>query len=200
MNLGGMCTMAARWSDRYDEYVKTIREDGEAVFTGEAGHWFRLFRDAINEAYFEIARTRMSPDVRVSCVLGGDRVISMEKMEPEVCGVCGVYRADGRTGVEYVFRSRNEIEVVGAKAGETVILQYHYLPERLEDELDEPVFAESAVDPSVYAALATARIWQSERKLSAAQYWLGEYYQKLRGIRSDRKPANKRRMPGRCFR
>ena len=200
MNLGGMCMMAARWSDRYDEYVKTIREDGEAVFTGEAQHWFKLFRDAINEAYFEIARTRMSPDMRVECVLGNDRVISMEKMEPEACGVCGVYRADGVTEAEFVFRSRNEIEVVGAKAGETVILQYHYLPKRLEDELDEPVFSEAAVDPAVYAALATARIWQSERKLGAAQYWLGEYYQKLRSIRPDMRPARKRRLPGRRFR
>lgn len=200
MNLGEMCTMAARWSDRYDEYVKTIGEDGEAAFEGEALHWFHLFRDAINEAYFEISRTRMSPDARAECRLGSDRVISMEEMEPEACGVCGVYREDGLTGVEYVFRSRNEIEVVGAKAGDTVIVQYHYLPQRLENEQDEPVFSEATVDPSVYAALATARIWQSERKLSAAQYWLGEYYQKLRSIRPDMKPARKRRMPGRRFR
>ena len=200
MNLGEMCTMAARWSDRYDEYVKTVRENGEAAFDGEALHWFQLFRDAINEAYFEIARTRMHPDRRVECVPGADRVISMEGMDPEVCGVCGVYRADGVTEAEFVFRSRTEIEVTDIKAGEKVIVQYHYLPERLENEQDEPVFSEAEVDPAVYAALATARLWQSERKMSAAQYWLGEYYQKLRSIRPDMKPARKRRLPVRRFR
>jgi len=86
MNLGRMCEAAARYSDRYDEYVKTRNEAGKEEFEGEALHWFKIFRDAINEAYFEIARTRMSPDMRVECVLGNDRVISMEKMEPEACG------------------------------------------------------------------------------------------------------------------
>lgn len=192
--------MAARLSDRYDEYVKTAGENGRMQFEGEALHWFQLFRDAINEAYFDISRGRMSPQVRVECELGEERLISMVGMLPQACTICGVYRADGMTDVPYVFHSRAEIEVVGAKPGETVLLEYHYLPERLVDECDEPVFPESEADPSVYVSLAVARMWQSERKLSAAQYWLGEYYQKLRAIRSGLMNAQKRRMKGRAFR
>lgn len=200
MNLGEMCNMAACWADRYDEYVKTTNADGQTAFEGEALQWFHVFRDAINEAYFEISRTRLAPETRVQRKLGADRVISLENMDPEAYSVRSIYYADGATEAEFIFRSRNEIEVVGAKAGENVVLEYHYLPKRLENEQDEPIFSEATADPSIYVALAVARMWQSERKLSAAQYWMSEYYQKLRSVRPNMKQARKRRIPSRRFR
>ena len=189
MTLGRMCEAAARYSDRYDEYVKTA---GAETFEGEALNWFHIFRDAVNEAYFEISRCRLTPETRIE--------YELDWLSPAACSVCGVYRMDGGTEIEYVFRTRTEIEVIGAKAGETVVLSYHYLPDRLEKESDEPVFPESLADPMIYISLAAARVWQSERKLSAAQPWLAEYYQKLRAIRPDMRPARRRRMPRTLFR
>ena len=200
MNLGEMCRAAARYSDRYDEYVKTAGPDGTEGFEGEALHWFQLFRDAVNEAYFEISRSRLTPETQVECELGEDGVIDMEWMYPPMCSVCGVYRADGATEIGFVFRTRTQIEIEGAKAGEKVTLRYHYLPERLEAEDDEPVFSEAAVDPAIYIALAVARVWQSERRMSAAQPWLAEYYQRLRELRGGRRPNCRKRLPRRPFR
>ena len=200
MNLGGMCRLAARYSDRYDEYVKTTAQDGSEAFEGEALHWFEVFRDAINEAYFEISRSRLTPQCRLEVQLPADRVIDLYQMQPEMCSICGVYRLDGMTEVGYVFINRTSIEVTGARGGDAVIVEYHYLPERLEAESDEPVFPESLADPSIYVALAVARVWQSERKMSAAQYWLSEYYQKLRAIRTSLKSVRRRRLPRMMFR
>lgn len=200
MNLGDMCVMAARYSDRYDEYVKTVSEDGNAAFEGEALHWFHLFRDAINEAYFEISRSRLHPDRRVECVLGSDLTIQLQTMEPPVCSVTGVFREDGMTDVEYIFRSRYELRITGAKSGEKVILLYQYLPDRLEDETDEPIFQESLADPMIYVSLAVARIWQSERKYAAAQPWLNGYYQRLRELRPSLKPIRKKKLARPLFR
>jgi len=200
MNLGRMCEAAARHSDRNDEYIKTVNSDGVQAFEGEALHWFELFRDAVNEAYFEVSRSRLTPETRVECVLPEDRVIDMSRMEPALCSVCGVYRSDGQTGVEFVFCSRTAIRVQGAQPGEQVIVQYHYLPERLENEYDEPIFSESMVDPSVYIALAVARVWQSERKMGPAQMWLSEYYQKLRSVRTSIRSPRRRRLPRTIFR
>ena len=95
MNLGGMCRMAAKYSDRYDEYMKTERQDGTQAYEGEALHWFELFRDAINEAYFEVSRSRLMPTTRVQVKLTPERIIDLSEVEPEVCTVCGVYRIDG---------------------------------------------------------------------------------------------------------
>lgn len=200
MNLGEMCRAAARYADRYDEYVKTVGTDGTEKFEGEALHWFNILRDAVNEAYFEASRSRMTPDVRVEIVLGEDRMIDMNGMEPGVCSVRGLYRADGATEAAFVFRTRSRMEAVGAKAGEKVILHYHYLPARLTEEGDEPVFPEAQVDPMLYISLATARLWQSERKMSAAQPWLSEYYRRLRELRPDMRPARKKRLPRTVFR
>ncbi len=48
MTLDGLCRMAARLTDRSDEFVKTIDENGCSAYQGEAAILFRLFRDAIN--------------------------------------------------------------------------------------------------------------------------------------------------------
>jgi hypothetical protein len=85
-------------------------------------------------------------------------------------------------------------------SGEKLILHYHYLPEPLAKEYDEPIFPESLVDPSVYIALAVARVWQSERKMGAAQMWLNEYYQKLRSLRGSVRSGVRRRLPRTLFR
>lgn len=200
MNLGGMCAMAARYSDRYDEFVKTTGKDGKSAYEGEALHWFQVFRDAVNEAYFEISRSRMHPDMRVEYTLGKDRTIDLSALLPAVCSVLGVFREDGRTDAEFVFVSRYGIRVTGAKAGEKVTVVYQYLPDRLEDEADEPVFPESLADPMVYVSLAVARIWQSERKFTAAQPWLNAYYQRLRELRPDMKGLRRRRLKRPLFR
>jgi len=200
MNLGEMGRAAARYADRYDEYVKTRGPDGEERFEGEALHWFNLFRDAVNEAYFEASRSRMTPDVRMETALDDDCMIDMTGMEPGPCSLRGVYCEDGATEMEFVFRTRMRIEVIGARPGERMILHYHYLPERLMKEADEPIFPEAQVDPMVYVSLAVARLWQSERKMSAAQPWLSEYYRRLRELRPDMRPARKRRLPRPRFR
>jgi len=196
MNLGRMCEAAARYSDRYDEYIKA---DGER-FEGEALHWFNLFRDAVNEAYFEIARCLKQPQEQMNIELGAERVIDLTELEPEAAAFIGVYRVDGLTGIEFIFRTRQLIEVTGAKAGEKVMIRWQYLPARLEKERDEPVFPESMADPMIYIALATARVWQSERRMSDAQIWINEYYRRLRELRPTMKTARKRRMPRTLFR
>ncbi len=200
MNLGGMCRMAARYSDRYDEYVKVEGADGEQVFEGEALHWFEVFRDAVNEAYFEVSRGRLTPQRRLEIEADENGVIDLCQLQPEVCSVCGVYRADGMTEAEYVFEGRTVIRVLGVQRGDKVIVEYHFLPQRLMEEHDEPIFPESLADPSIYISLAVARVWQSERKMSAAQYWLSEYYQKLRSLRTSMKPMRRRRLPRMLFR
>lgn len=196
MNLGRMCEAAARYSDRYDEFVKADGGDYE----GEALHWFNIFRDAVNEAYFEIARCVREPEMKQEIRLDESRVIDLSKMEPEAVAVIGVYRPDGLTEAEFVFRQRRMIEVRGARAGETVILRWQYHPNRLEKESDEPVFSEALADPMIYIALATARIWQSERRMSDAQIWINEYYRRLRTLRPTMKNAAKRRLPRMLFR
>lgn len=196
MNLGRMCEAAARYSDRYDEFVKADGGDYE----GEALHWFNIFRDAVNEAYFEIARCVREPEMKQEIRLDESRVIDLSKMEPEAVAVIGVYRPDGLTEAEFVFRQRRMIEVRGARAGETVILRWQYHPNRLEKESDEPVFSEALADPMIYIALATARIWQSERRMSDAQIWINEYYRRLRALRPTMKNAAKRRLPRTLFR
>lgn len=197
MNLGRMCEAAARFSDRYDEY---IRAAGTEEFEGEALNWFHIFRDAVNEAYFDLSRSRLTPQTKVEYELEKDRRVRLDWLNPEVCSVTGVYRADGQTEADFVFRTRTEIEVTGAQAGERIVIAYHYLPERLEKESDEPVFPESMADPMIYISLAVARVWQSERKTAAAQPWLGEYYQKLRTVRTDLRPARRKRLPRTRFR
>lgn len=195
MNLKQMCDIAARYSDRADEFYLTETEEGSMEYQEEALLSFRIFRDAINEAYFEVARKRLLPDAFVKVETGIRGVIDLSALYPAVHTVVEVLDEPGETPMDFLFQTRFSLRVPDADAGKTVILHYHYLPDPLVTLWDEPVFPEAVVDPMVYISLAVARIWQSERKLNQYQVWMSEYYQKLRAVRPTMRDGRARRIP-----
>lgn len=200
MTLDKMCMMAARYSDRYDEFEKTENEDGKLVYQDDAEHYFNVFRDAINEAYFEVARTRCEPDMYAETVVEDDGTINLETMYPLPYSVKNLLNANKTAAVAFDFETKFILRVTGAKPGETVQLYYSYLPDRLEALTDEPIFPESVVDPAVYVNLAVAKMWQSEKKLTLYQSWLMDYRTALQGVRPTMKGGNLRRLPRGRFR
>lgn len=189
-----MCEMAARYSDRADEFFMVEGENGQMEYRDEALLCFRLFRDAINEAYFDVARRRLLPDVRVRVKAGEDGVIDLTLLSPVPHAVVKALEADGEGEIPFLFQTRFAVRVDKKYAGREIVLQYHYLPDPLLSPWEEPIFPESAVDPMVYVSLAVARVWQSERKTSQYQVWMSEYYQKLRRIRPDMRDRRRRRI------
>ena len=196
MTLDEMCMAAARYSDRYDEFEK----NDEGQYEDDAAHYFKVFRDAINEAYMTVSREYAMPDTRAEVDVGEEGIIDLLSVEPVVCTVHDVLNADGSANLPYNFRTKYEIEVIGASEGDTVTLVYHYLPDKLEKLRDEPIFTEGIVDPMVYISLAVARMWKSEKKFDYANQWMQEYYSQLRNIKSSMLNRNKRRIPRRRFR
>lgn len=200
MTLDEMCMMAARLSDRYDEFEKTENEEGKMVYQDDALHYFNVFRDGINEAYFEVARSRCEPDVYTETEVDEEGKIGLEYLYPLPHTVKNVLNAERTAAVPFEFETRFTLLVTGAKPGDTVQVYYHYVPDRLEAYNDEPVFPESVVDPMIYVQLAVARMWQSEKKLTLYQQAMQEYYSKLRDVRPTMKSGNLKRVPRRPFR
>ena len=199
MTLGDMVLMAARYTDRADEMVKTTQADGTAAYTGHALSCFRLFRDAINEAYAEAASVCLAPERSETFPVPDNRVLDIGELIPDAAAVRAVFSADGQREIGFRFLSRFEI-IVDALPGEAVQVRALVLPPPLENEEDEPVFPESAVEPMVYVSLAAARMWQSERQHAASQAWLGDYYRLLRRVRSGAGDRRKCVLPVRPFR
>ena len=198
MNLENMCLMAARYADRSDEFVKTAAADGAPVYQGEALNMFAVLRDAINEAYAEIADGYLLYDECKTVTLGENGVIDLATAAPNATAIIAIYAAGGKTPLPFTFETRFIARVAGAESGERVCVRVRMRPDRLENESDEPVFPESAAEPMVYVSLAVARLFQSERKFADAQMWTAEYRRLLRGV----KPVARahRRMPRRSFR
>lgn len=198
MNLENMCLMAARYADRGDELVKTAASDGALAYQGEALNMFVILRDAINEAYAEMADGYLMYDERKTVTVGENGLIDLSTAAPNATAIIALYAADGKTPLPFTFETRFTARVEGAESGARVCVRVRMRPNRLEEESDEPVFAESAADPMIYVSLAVARLFQSERKFSDAQSWLAEYRRLLRAV----KPCAKarRRMPRRPFR
>lgn len=195
MTLNEMCMVAARESDRYDEFELT----GD-MYEDDALHYFNVFRDAINEAYFEVARTRFEPDIYVEVQVDEDGKIDLLELSPQVYSVRNVLNENRTSAVAFEFDTKFKLDVSGAAAGDTVVLYYHYMPNRLVELDDEPIFSEALVDPMVYICLAVARMWQSEKKLTLYESWLAEYYNRLRGVKSNMKGGNLKRVPRNRFR
>lgn len=200
MTLDEMCMMAARYSDRYDEFEKTENEQGKMVYQDDALHYFNIFRDAINEAYFEVARTRCEPDTYVETTVDENGQINLEYLSPQPYSLKNLLTINRRQSVSFDFETKFVLNVTGAKPGDTVCVYYNYMPERLDSLNDEPIFPESVVDPSVYVNLAVAKMWQSEKKLTLYQSWLNDYRTALYAVRPTMKGGNLRRLPRGRFR
>lgn len=200
MTLDEMCMMAARYSDRYDEFEKTENEKGKMVYQDDAEHYFKVFRDAINEAYHEIARTRCEPDKYVETEVDDEGKIHLDQLYPVPYSVKNLMNINRTEAIAFDFETKFSLLVRGAKPGETVVVYYSYLPDRLEDLNDEPVYPESVVPPAVYVNLAVARMWQSEKKLTLYQSWMYDYQRALQNVRPTMKGGNLRRLPRGRFR
>lgn len=200
MTLDEMCMMAARYSDRYDEFEKTENEQRKMVYQDDALHYFNIFRDAINEAYFEVARTRCEPDTYVETTVDENGQINLEYLSPQPYSLKNLLTVNRRQSISFDFETKFVLNVTGAKPGDTVCVYYNYMPERLDSLNDEPIFPESVVDPSVYVNLAVAKMWQSEKKLTLYQSWLNDYRTALYAVRPTMKGGNLRRLPRGRFR
>ena len=200
MTLDEMCIMAARYSDRYDEFEKTENENGGMEYADDALHYFNIFRDAINEAYFEVARTRCEPDIYTVTQVDDENKLMLERLHPQPYSVKNVLNVTKTMAIPFDFETKFVLDVKGANPGDDVVLYYSYLPDRLEQYNDEPIFPESVVDPMVYVTLAVARMWQSEKKLTLYESWMQNYRSMLYGIRSTMRGGNLRRIPRSRFR
>ena len=196
MTLDEMCLMAARYSDRYDEFIK----NDYGAYEDEAEHYFNVFRDAINEAYFNVSRQQAMPDVYTLATVETDGTLHLENVFPAVYAVKDVLDERRTKAIPYTFETKYVLKLCGVSAGDVVTLYYHYIPDRLEDGDDEPVFSEAMVDPMVYITLAVARMWQSEKNFEYANMWMQQYYVLIREVRSSAKNSTNRRIPRRIFR
>ena len=155
MNLENMCLMAARYADRSDEFVKTAGADGTPAYQGEALSMFAVLRDAINEAYAEIADGYLLYDECKTVTLGENGVIDLATAAPNATAIIAIYADDGKTPLPFTFETRFIARVAGAESGERVCVRVRMRPDRLENESDEPVFPESAAEPMVRANIIT---------------------------------------------
>ena len=200
MTLNSLCQMAARCADRSDEFIKTDDGNGNMVYQGEAAILFKLFRDAINEAYAEIARTGLMPGRFVPVTMPKNGLLSLDELTPDAAALQGVWSADRTRQYAHRFVSRYGVRVPEVRPGEEILLHIHCIPSPLIAETDEPVFSEAAAEPMIYVSLAVARLWQAERRLAAAQAWMTEYYRLLRGVRSSAGHPAAHRFPRPWFR
>ena len=200
MTLNDMCMMAARYSDRYDEFEKTENDAGQLVYQDDALHYFNIFRDAINEAYHEVARTRCEPDVYTEAVVDEECKVHLNQLSPLAYAVKNVMNVGRTEAIPFEFETKFVLYIPSMKPGDTVLVYYSYLPDRLQELDDQPVFPESVVDPALYVSLAVARMWQSEKKLTLYQSWLNEYRSMLYQVRPTMKGGNLRRLPRGLFR
>lgn len=204
MNLRELCEKTAVYTDRRDDFV-TIPDPAnpdKQIYDpdDDPGIWFDAMKTSINTAYREAARRLLSPDIQIELELAENGEIDLIYLSPGVQTVKAVYTADGSAALPYDFVTKYRLRVRNGREGDKVLLQYHYVPEPLEQLTDEPEFPESLVDPMVYISLAASDIWMLERKLEPAQAWQTKYYSLLSSLKRDMKNASKRRIRRAVFR
>lgn len=192
----------AVYTDRKDDFVTITDDKGKEVYDpqDDPGVWFEAMKASINNAYREVTRKLLMPDVRTEFPLDCNCEIDLFGIQPDVMQLIAVYNADESAALQFDFITKNRIRLRNGKPGEKVVVQYHYVPDPLESFTDEPVFSEGLVDPMVYICRAAADLWMLERKVQPAQMWETRYYSLLGSIKRDMKSASMRRIKKSRFR
>lgn len=203
MTLDELCIMAARYSDRYDEFEKTLDGDdsieAEDWYEDDALHYFNVFRDGINEAHREVSRLQAMPDTYVTVTVNENQQVDLTALDPAVYAVKELLNSNETASITYNFYTKYVLDVK-AEPGAQLRLYYHYLPNDLVYLTDEPVFTDAQVDPMVYVCLAVARMWYSEKKFDFGNQWMSQYYSMLKNVRNSLKDRSRRRIPRGLFR
>lgn len=195
MTLDELCIMAARYSDRYDEFEKN--DSGE--YEDDALHYFNVFRDGINEAYREVSREQALPDCYSRVTVAEDGTIDLTAVTPAVFSVKDLFNSLRTMAISYTFVTKFVIQT-NEQPGAELWLYYHYMPDELVGLDDTPIFSEAVVDPMIYVSLAVARMWYSEKKFDYGNQWMAQYRQLLRSVRNSLRDRTGRRIPRRLFR
>lgn len=192
----------AVYTDRRDDFVTITDDKGKEIYDpqDDPGVWFEAMKASINNAYREVARKLLMPDMRTEFPLDRNCEIDLFGVQPDVMQLIAVYNEDESAALQFDFITKNRIRMRNGKPGETVVVQYHYVPDPLESFTDEPVFSEGLVDPMVYICRAAADLWMLERKMQPAQMWETRYYSLLGSIKRDMKSASMRRIKKSRFR
>lgn len=203
MTLEDMCIEAARYSDRYDEFERTLdgvdSQEAEDWYEDDALHYFNVFRDGINEAYREVSRLQAMPDRYTPVYVDRNRQVDLSSVNPGVYGIKNLLNSDRTAAVGYTFSTKYMLDV-NAEPRTMLQLYYHYIPEDLTYLSDVPVFTDAQVEPMVYICMAVARMWYSEKKFEYGDRWMSQYYSYLKSIRSSLKDRSRRRIPRGLFR
>lgn len=193
----------AVYTDRRDDFVTIIDEKtGKEVYDPEddPGIWFQAMKASINNAYREVARALLMPDTRREFYIGDDMELDLTCMQPDLLQLIAVYNADESAAIPFDFVTKNRIRLRSGKAGDKVLIHYHFVPEPLAAFDDEPIFPEGLVDPMIYVCRAAADLWMLERKAQPAQMWETRYFSLLGSVRRDMKSASMRRIKKSRFR
>lgn len=192
----------AVYTDRRDDFVTITDKDGNEVYDPEddPGVWFEAMKASINNAYREAARKLLMPDTIMPYILDRSMEIDLTGIQPDVYQLIAVFNADRSAALTFDFVTKNRIRLKSGRAGDTVMIQYHFVPDPLVSFRDEPIFPEGLVDPMVYVCRAAADLWMLERKTQPAQMWETRYYSLLSSIKRDMKSASMRRIKRSRFR
>lgn len=167
---------AARFSNRDDEFI--IEED-ETDYLDEALKYKLVFASAINEAQREAAK-RLGRPIERQLVTPDNYLIDLTALDPVMVQFKHIRDASDThlLASEFV-----DAETLRVYVNDPVTIVYTAAPDLMVELTDEPFFPPEVVPEELYMFLAAARVYQSERKESSAQVWLGQYYDALRRIR-----------------
>lgn len=193
MTVIDMCNQAALLSDRSDEFVK---ETGETEFADDALTIYNVFLAAINEAYRAVSKKLACPVKVTTITIPSTKLVDLSALDPPAYQVRAVLSSDQTYKIPYRLIDRNTMEMM---TDGSMVLVYHYLPDALTEESDEPTFPEAQADPMIYISLAVSRIYESEKKFDNAVRWKNEYYNQLNAVTSFQ-GGGVRRVARRAFR
>ena len=148
------------------------------------------FKAAINYAYQKICKEKWFPETSESVELDNDLQFDTAALSKTYNGIIVVKNSNGREITWERVRGGTKVKCPYEKSGATVTVVYRYIPDKMTELADEPVFSDAEADHLLMCYYAAYDYFIIEEEPERAEQWYARWAEGFAAItQSKSEPA-----------
>ena len=161
--------------EMYQRVEKYTDENiGETPYTAEA-ELIDRFKTAINHAYQKICREKWFPETSEDVTLDSNLQFDTSSLTNTYNGLIEIKDSNGYEVTWEKVRGGSKIGCPYGSSGDTMTVAYRYIPAKMSELTDKPVFSEEEVDHLLMCYYAAYDYFVIEEEEERAENWFGRW-------------------------
>lgn len=161
--------------EMYQRIAKYVDENIGTSPYADAEELTDCFKASINSAYQKICKEKWFPETSEDVTLDSNLQFDVTALAETYNGIITIEDSDGYEITWENVRGSTKVECPYESSGDSVTVAYRYIPDKLSELTDEPVFSEAEVDHLLLCYYAAYDYFVIEEEKERAEDWLSRW-------------------------